>query len=256
MGISAGLAAFKLSFQLSPIILTGGIASFIPGGMLPIISITETLSFTDGLLSGGNDLTDLDDFFANFHPLPGAEMINFVLGEYPFANQATAANAVIAQPYVISLRMICPAKDESGYAVKLATMLALQATLNMHGSQGGTYIVATPSFFYTNCVLLRMFDTSDTTSKQAQNTWQLDFRKPLLTLADAQAAQNNLLSQITSGTPISGQPAWSGLSPTVGLPASVAGPSVVPALSNPVGGGTAAAGITSPSPFSAGAGVS
>ena len=242
MALSPGLAAYRLSFQLSPIILTGGVAGLIPGGMLPIISITEALNFTEGLLSGSDGLDDLDGFFATFHPLPGSTMIDQVIGTYPFANQATAANAIIRQPLKISYRMLCPAKDDAGYALKLATMIALQATLAQHNGQGGTYICATPSFFYTDCVMGPMVDVSTAASKQAQNTWQLDFVKPLITLAEAQAAQNNLMSQISAGTPINGVPAWSGIAPTTGNPASLAAPSLIPAASNPVGAGTAASG--------------
>jgi hypothetical protein len=240
MGISPGLAAYKLSFQLSPIILTGGIATAIPGGALPIISITEAINFTEGLLSGGDNLDDLDGFFANFRPLPGSSIIDQQIGKYPLANAAIAANSVIAQPLAISMRMICPASAEGSYATKLATMLALQATLSQHNAQGGTYTIATPSFFFVNCVMTGMRDTSAADDKQAQNTWQLDFEKPLLTLADAQQAQNNLMSQITNGTAIDGVPSWSGLAPTVGNPASVAAPSIIPAASNPAGSGTAA----------------
>jgi hypothetical protein len=250
MGISPGLAAYKLSFQLSPIVLQGGIAASIPGGMLPIISITQALDFTEGLLSGGNELTDLDDFFANFHPLPGTEMLAQELGKYPFANQAIAANAVIRQSLPVSYRMICPASGESGYAVKLATMLALRAVLSQHNAQGGTYICATPSFFFTSCVFKRLFDTSNTADKQAQNTWQWDFEQPLLTLSDAIGAQqslNSLLGQINNGTSMT-SPSWTGLSPTVGNPASLAGPPVVPALAGPAGGGTAAPSYSGPSP--------
>lgn len=231
--ISPGMAAYRLSFQLCPIMLTGGIASFIPGGMLPIISITESLNFLGGLLGNGSSDLDTDNFFATFHPLPGATLIHQQIGKYPFANQAVAANAVIREPLKISYRMICPARDEAGYALKLATMTALQATLAQHNASGGTYVCATPSFFYTDCVMLDMSDTSTAISKQAQNTWQLDFEKPLLTQADADQAQNNLMSQISAGTPISGLPAWSGLPPTVGNPASLATLSIAPAASNP-----------------------
>lgn len=230
-----GYAAYKLSFQLSPIILVNGIAAPMPGGLLPIIAITEAVNFAAGILSAGDNTLDLDDFFANFHPLPGASLIDQKLGEYPFANQAVAANAVIPQPLVISYRMFCPAQQSGGYAFKLATMMALQATLAQHNISGGTYTCATPSFFFTNCVMLGMRDTSAADSHQAQNTWQLDFRKPLLTLADAQQAQNNLMSRITNQTMIPGLPSWSGLEPTVGNQASVAGPSVVPAASGPAG---------------------
>lgn len=225
MSINPGLAAFKLSFQLSPLILTGGIASGIPGGMLPLIAITEAANFVDGLISGAGDDLNLDGFFANFAPLPGTTLIDQQVGEYPFANQAVAANAVIVQPLSISLRMICPARNELGYAVKLATMSALQATLAQHNSSGGTYTIATPSYFFTNCIMLRMTDTSDARSHQPQNTWQLDFRRPLLTLQEAQQAQNGLMSMITNGSQIGGQPSWSGFGATVGNPTTLAGPS-------------------------------
>jgi hypothetical protein len=245
VSISPGLAAFRLTYQLSPVIFTGGIASQIPGGMLPIILITQALSFAEGLLSGGDDL-NLDDFFANFHPLPGSTLISQTIGKYPFANQYVAANSVIFQPLKISMRMICPARDEAGYAIKLATITALQAAFSLHNASGGTYTIATPSWFYTNCVMSDpgMIDTSLGESKQAQNTYQLDFEQPLLTLQSAIQAQNNLMSQITAGTPISGAPSWSGLSPTVGNPPSLGAIGTQPAASG-LGGAQTAAPVTS-----------
>jgi len=234
MGISPGLAAFRLSFELSPIILTGGIANLIPGAALPIIAVTEALNFPDGLLSGGGDL-DFDDFFCHFVPLPGSSLIDQQIGHYSFANQTIAANAVITQPLTISLRMICPVKDPGGYALKLATITALQATLKAHNASGGTYTIATPSYFYTNCVMLDMRDTSNSGSLQAQNAYQLDFEQPLLTLQAAIAAQNNLMSQISNGLPINGVPAWSGLGPTVGTPPSLGIVGTAPVASNTAG---------------------
>jgi len=222
-----------------------------PGGILPIIALTETLNFPAGILSGGSDLLDLDDFFATFVPLPGSTLIDNKYGQFPFANQQVAANAVITQPLVISYRMICPAQNELGYPLKLATMTALQASLAQHGVSGGTYICATPSFFYTNCVMLGMRDTSDSRSQQAQNTYQLDFWQPLLTLQSALQAQNNLMSQVTGQTPVpatDGAVSWSGLSPTTGNPASIAGPSVIPAAAPLAGAGTAAPGMGGPLP--------
>lgn len=238
MGISPGLAAFKLSFTVSPLILVGGVASAIPGGMLPVISITQSADFDLGILSGGDNV-DLDDFFAVYEPLPGSTLIDQMLGEYPFANQAVAANAVITQPLVISLLMICPVRDEGGYPEKLAIMTSLQATLAQHNGSGGTYIVATPSFYWDNLVMLRMTDASIAESKQTQNAWRLDFRRPLLTLAQAQQAQNALMSQLSSGTQINGQPSWSGAQPTIGNPGSLATPSVVPAASGTAGSNVA-----------------
>lgn len=252
MSASAGLVAFKLSFQLSPIILTGGIAGAIPGGMLPIVAVTESLNLAFGLLGAPSGGDGLDGFFANFHPQPGSTLIAQRLGEYTFANQAVAANATIADPLVVSMLMIVPARTRGGVAVKLATMMALKATLDQHHQQGGTYTVATPSFFYTDCMMLGMRDVSPAALKQPQVAWQLDFRKPLLTLDQAQQAQNSLMSRITSGGAINGPPAWSGLGPAVGLPPSLAAPSLIPTSSGAAGAGVAGA-VDSAEPFLAGA---
>jgi hypothetical protein len=247
MGISPGLLQFKITYEISPIILTGGIATNLPGGMLPIVSLTESNNFPDGLLSGGDDL-GLDDFFAHFVPLPGSKLASNQFGQYPFANQAVAANARIKQPLTISMRMICPVKDDGGYATKQTIIQSLQATLAQHDAMGGTYTVMTPSFPYVNCVLLEMTDTSNGASAQAQNTYQFDFWQPLLTLQDAQQAQNNLMSQISAGTPINGMPSWSGLSPTVGNPASLGAIGTIPAASGAGGASTASPSLPLPGP--------
>lgn len=243
MGFSAGLSAFRLAFELSPIILQDGVAKGIPGGFLPVIAITQGFfgdisiggvtvpsavvtagtTIAGALLSGSSGI-EFDDFFAHFVPSPGASLYRQIIGKYPFANQAVAANAVIQQPTNVSLRMICPAKPPGGYANKLAIMTALQGVIKKHNSSGGTYIVATPSFIYTNCVYLDLTDVSRTDDVQAQNTWQWDFEAPLLTLQDVASAQSGLMSQLTAGTPLSGDPSVSGLGQAQGQPQSIAAP--------------------------------
>ena len=237
--MTPGQWAFKLSYELSPIILTGGVAQLIPGGMLPVIAITQGLDFVTGILSGGD--VDPNDFFATFQPLTGSSLIRQQIAKYPMANQSVAANSVIADPLGVSLMMIVPARGDGGYPLKLATMTALQATLATHNNSGGTYTVATPSFIYTNCLLASLTDISTGATHQRQNTYQWDFEMPLLTLAAAQAAQNSLMGKITAGLPVDGQPAWSGLGPTVNNPPSLAAPSVLPSASSTSGSGVAGA---------------
>jgi hypothetical protein len=224
MGISAGLSAYQLSYELSPVIFQNGIAANIPGGILPIISITEALNFVDGLLSGGNPL-DFGNFFAHFRPMPGSKLSSQIIGHYPFANQAVAANAVIAQPIPVPMLMVCPWHGELGYLIKQATMSALQAAVKLHNASGGTYIVATPSFIYTNCLSLDITDVSNSEDKQAQHTYRWDFEAPLLTLQDAVNAQTGLMQQITNGVP-SGTD-YSGLPPSTGVPSQTVGAGVV-----------------------------
>lgn len=220
---SVGSAVYQLSFELSPIIFCGGIAANIPGGVLPIVAITEAVNFPLGLLSGSTSL-NLDNFFAHFLPLPGSTLAENQIGAYPFANQGVAGNAIIAQPLTVSMLMICP--TQNNYLAALGTMMALKAAMAQHDALGGTYTVITPKAFYQNCIRVRMVDASTAESKQPQNTYQIDFLQPLLTLQAAQAAQNSLMSKLTGGTQILGAPSFSGIASAIGLPSSLAGTSL------------------------------
>jgi hypothetical protein len=211
MSISPGYIAFSLANSASPIILTRGIATAL-GGYLPIIALTEIANLIDTLASG-NDV-GLDNFFAQYVPLPGSTLINNQIATYPFANQSIAANAIIAQPLNISMLMKCPVREARGYSVKLATLTMLQSTLAQHNSSGGTYSIVTPSYIYTDCIMTGMRDVSGGESKQAQYEWQLDFVQPLISLQAAQTALNGLLQRLTNGTP----PGTPAATSAVGLP--------------------------------------
>ena len=243
-GFSAGLAAWKLAFQISPIVLVGGIVPDFIGGYLPIIAITEAINFPFGVLSQGEDI-EMDGFFANFRALPGATIISQDIGHYPFANQAIAANATIQQPLQVSMEMVCPAKNQLGYFTKLAIMSALQLALKNHNLQGGTFIVATPSHIYTNCILRTVRDISSGQTGQPQYAWQLDCEQPLITLTEAAGALNSLNSWINGQTQINGPPTFPGAPTTaIGQPATLPN-TVVPASS--IGGiGTIAPGVIGP----------
>lgn len=228
MSYSAGLAAWSLAFQKSPIMLTGGLAGQIAGGMLPIIVFTEAINFVAGLLSGTDNI-EMDNFFADFQPLPGSTLINLEIGTYPFANQTVAANATIKQPLQLSMLMKCPARNALGYYAKLATMTALQQALDQHSQLGGTYTIITMSQIYTDGILTALRDASDPESHQVQNAYQWDFTFPLLTLQQAQQAQNSLMGRLSAGLPINGAPSWSNISSTVGAPNSLAVSGIIPA---------------------------
>lgn len=236
MGVSVGLAAFKLSTQLCPIILNNGIAANIPGGgMLPIIAITEALNFLDGILSGGSNI-GLDDFFANYQVLPGDTIVDQQIGHYPFANQAVAANAVIAQPLRVSLLMICPVRQSFGYAVKLATMMALKEALAKHNASGGTYTVITPSTFYPNCVLLRLEDVTNGESKQLQNAYRWDFEQPLLTQQQASLAEQALNATMSkNAVGVQNDGSLFGLAQSINSPFAAQTGALIPSASGAVG---------------------
>lgn len=240
--MSLGRQIFQLGFQISPIILTNGIASDIPGQMMPIVALTEGASFTIGLLSG-DGLPSLDEFFAHFRVLPGTNFISNQLGNYPFANQQVAGNAIIAQPLNVSVMMTCPARGRGGYISKLATMTALKKALALHNNSGGTYTIATPSYIYTDCVMTGMRDASPGTNHQVQTDWQMDFVQPLVTLDQAQQVYNSLMQKISSGLPTGTTPSWSGLASTVGSNLTTAAGNVVNSASNLVG--SVASGVSS-----------
>lgn len=198
---------FKLSYELCPIILTNGIANEIPGQMLGITDLTQP--------DGANMPEDGDAFFARFDVLPGGSLIDYEIANYPFANQTVAANATIANPLRISLLMTCPATATVSFSQKSRIFAALKASLDNHGQSGGTYIVATPSYIYANCILTSLRDVSGGGDKQRQLAWQWDFEQPLLTTQQADVALNALMSKIGQGLRIDGNPAWSGLDSTV-----------------------------------------
>ena len=219
MSVSSQQISFELANAISPIILTGGIATA-RGGALPIVSLLGSPSSSAAVSASGspsslrvidvaNDDEALDEFFARFVPVPGSD---------PFANQAIAANALIAQGLRISLQMICPATANYPYPSKLAIIMALQAQLQQHQNMGGLYTVITPAFIYTNCMLLNLRDVSTGGTSQVAE--------------QAFAALNGTLSTINNGTrPANGTPsAAGGLSvsnPTTLLNSSISPQSVL-----------------------------
>lgn len=220
MTTSAAAVAYDLAFQVSPIILVGGIASNTLGGMLPIIALTgQIASFVQGAASSGG--LSADDFFARFVPVPGSTLISQQVAQYPFANQTVAANATIQNPLAISLRMIAPVKDTAGYLTKTAIFTSLQSSLVAHNAAGGTYTIATPAYIYTNCLLLDVTDVTGGGTKQQQIEYQWSFVQPLITQQQASAAYSSLMSKLTSGaqvteTTTAGTSIWSNAQVAVG----------------------------------------
>jgi hypothetical protein len=191
----------QLSYQVCPIILTGGIAGQIPGGMLPMMNL---FSFSNSL-GLPFDIGDLDDAFGSFNVLPGGTLVSQTIAKYPFANQSVAANAVIREPLTLSLIMDAPMRGPMAWQIKQMIMTALKFTLDEHNNVGGMYTVATPAFMYDNLVMTSLTDNSRGNNSLPQNAWRFDFEKPLISLQDAQGAQNNLMSKISNGLPTDGQ---------------------------------------------------
>lgn len=198
MVFPVGISQFDYTYQIAPIVLIGGVAGQIPGSMLSVVSFTQASTFGPVTAPGVSNPLDA---FVRFLPLAGSTIIDNELGEYPFANQQTAANAIITRPLTISFRMLAPAVGPAGFQSKQAMFQSLAQTFQQHNLLGGLYGCATPAYYWDNCVMRAMRDvTPEGGMTQRQVIWQIDFEKPLVTLQDAQMANNVLLSKISSGT--------------------------------------------------------
>lgn len=218
-------ADWSLSYEINPIILTGGIATNLPGGQLSI-----------GDLTGANDEALGDPPGIRFKVMPQGTLLENEAATYTFANQATAANAIVFKGLRISLLMIAPAQTPGGYDGKLQIFSNLIQPLTQHIGMGGLFTVATPAMVYDSSLLLSIRDVTGPDEKQPQVQYQWDFYQPLVTLAQATAAMNNLYSKMANGTQIVGDPpAQGGVDNTQGNAQSGIGAYLIPNTSALVG---------------------
>jgi hypothetical protein len=196
------ISQIQLLYQLTPIWLQNGIASSITGGYLPILSILNYEIFA--ALTSQQPIADdwsFENAFAIFQPAPGGSLVSQSVAEYPFANVSVAANAIIRNPINVSMVMMTPMKEDNAWAMKQSRMTSLKSVLDTHNNLGGTYVVFTPAYVYSDMAMLDLTDISTGTSPLPQNTWRWDFTKPLISLADIYGAENNLIAKITAGLP-------------------------------------------------------
>lgn len=188
------LADFQLSYEISPIILQGGIAQSLPDGAMAITDLTE--------IAGTSGFT-YDDYFAHFKCLPNSTLAEWQIAEYPFASLVMAANAVIQMPLKISMLMICPAQNDANrnYAAKTSIMTSLQIQLKTHILMGGTFTVVTPTYTYSDVLLKQIRDVTSNSTKQVQLLYQWDFEQPLITQSGANQVLGTFNSNVESGFP-------------------------------------------------------
>lgn len=200
---------FRRSYELSPILLMGGIASNATNGQQSILALTE----------GKEDANypNLNDYFCHFEPMPGGTLVDFAAAEYPFASMAMAANAMLQQALKISLKMICPARTgANNYESIQAKITRIQQQLTAHILAGGTFTVATPATIYADCLLLNLRDVTNAGDKKSQGVFQLDFAQPLITQQAAAAVYNNLYAKLAGGLPVPNPPKNSGPAAAIG----------------------------------------
>ncbi|MGQ3662685.1 hypothetical protein [Citrobacter braakii] len=166
---------------------------------MPIAVFTEGVSIVDGLLHG-----EIADQSTAFTPMAGTTLVQQDIGTLNFYNMVTAANSVVNRPNRVIMQMMRPASTKNGgYATKGITFAALKLALDKHNQSGGYYVVMTPSYIYTGCLLRAMIDVSGFSeqNKQVQHTWQLEFEQPLLSISQVDAALGGLMSKFDSGMP-------------------------------------------------------
>ncbi len=212
--------AWDLLYRVSPILLTGGIASSLSTSLsaagvlgaafssltsigIPIAAILDPISLVSGL--GGNTNFSIDDLFAHFMPVPGGTLLEFETCKFPFANQIVAGNAVIQRESTISMHMECAYRGTNSIPARIAILAAMRATVLQHVTQGGLFTVFTPAMIYSNVPLLRITDISpDPTMPQTAFQW--DFEQVLITTVAAAGAASTMMSKLGSGQQSSG--AW------------------------------------------------
>lgn len=202
--------AYKLAFETSPILFTGGQLSSLPIPALPIAVILEGLSGGLNLLGSAIGLDNIvkainpSQAFATFTTLSGGTLVAQQIGAYPVASQAVAANTSIEVPLQVSLSMKVPVGASGvsgGYAKRSAVMTALKLALDGHIASGGLFTVLTPSYIYEGCLLTELSDISGGSPTQAQEEWRWTFQQPLTQEAQIQQVLNNLMGRIAGGLP-------------------------------------------------------
>lgn len=197
--------SMQFSYQVCPIILTGGVATSIPGGMLPLINLVGAGGALLNPPLDPNKPTDYDNAFGAFNVLPGGTLLQMSIAKYPFANQDVAANATIREPLNVSVIMDAPMRGKNPWQTKQTVMSSLKATLDNHNNIGGTYTLATPAYIYENLVLVSLTDNSRGNNSLPQNAWRFDFERPLVALRDLQGSISSILAKAGLGAPVNSQ---------------------------------------------------
>jgi hypothetical protein len=228
------VSAYKVRYQIAPIILTGGIAQNVPGGMISMLAgsnpnlILPTLysegaqrNLLDALNPSGQIIgtqgdpstspgfSNFDDAFGAFNVLAGGTLCVQTVPKYPLADMTLAANAIVREPLTLSLIWDTPMRGANAWDTKLTVMQALKMMLDQHNNAGGLYAVMTPAFFYENLILTALTDNSRGGNSLPQNAWRFDFERPMVVNTTdlttiGYGAQNIALQKMTAGLPASG----------------------------------------------------
>ncbi|CAB4132115.1 hypothetical protein UFOVP136_44 [uncultured Caudovirales phage] len=181
---------WRMQYEFAPILLKNGIADSYPEKVMSILQLTQQNGYP--LDDGG--------YFGYFSFTNGGTFMQNTVAQYPFANQYTAANAIVRQPNNISLLMTCPARSNMPIDKRQSIFQSLMASLDRHIALGGMFVVYTPMAIMQNCLLLAVRDSSSGENAVLQNGMIFDFTQPqIMTDEDAQKATNATMDKINKG---------------------------------------------------------
>jgi len=187
---TAARQRFRMQYEFAPILLKNGIADGYPEKVMSILQLTQ---------QNGYPLDDTG-YFGYFSFVNGGTYMQNTVAQYPFANQYTAANAIVRQPNNISLLMTCPARSNMPLDRRQSIFQSLMASLDRHIAMGGMFVVYTPMAIMQNCLLLSARDSSSGENAVLQNGIIFDFQQPqIMTDEDASKATNATMSKINNG---------------------------------------------------------
>jgi hypothetical protein len=187
---TAARQRFRMQYEYAPILLINGIADGYPEKIMSILQLTQQNGYP----------TDDSGYFGYFSFINGGTFMQNTVAQYPFANQYTAANAIVRQPNNISLLMTCPARANMPLDRRQSIFQSLTASLDRHIALGGMFAIYTPMSIMQNCLLLSVRDSSSGENAVLQNGIIFDFTQPqIMTDEDASKATNQTMDKINKG---------------------------------------------------------
>lgn len=187
---TAARQRFRMQYEYAPILLKNGIADGYPEKVMSILQLTQQNGYP----------ADDSGYFGYFSFVNGGTFMQNTVAQYPFANQYTAANAIVRQPNNISLLMTCPARANMPLDRRQSIFQSLISSLDRHIAMGGLFVVYTPMAIMDNCLLLSVRDSSSGENAVLQNGIIFDFTQPqIMTDEDASKATNQTMDKINKG---------------------------------------------------------
>lgn len=209
---------YHKTYEINPIILTGGIAT---GDGLKISDLLgyDTIKKSSEIARDADGNMFLDRFgspvnkqtqtaatatkpFAYFKILDGTQQLSYSVAEHPVYNLETAATAVMRNPLTIQFLMIILASADYPKDKQHDRMTKFIDQLRLHTKKGGLFTLATPFYPYTNTIVTEIAQANIEDVKYGlQNGLHLTFRKPLVDLEDAKNAYNEQMDRLDKGLP-------------------------------------------------------